>query len=161
MTNKGGYLRTNWRETGQALPPDAFGTNLTRGSAIWGGAGRMFPYGGLIFLHYSVVGQSVAVHNGVYSIGGDSVLASAFGTDGYGAGGTGYKIWPIAIFPRFISATAGGGTSCIGMHASITTSDDSTIRFYTLIASLTADNHASYWSNVFDWVGFIVSGPGL
>jgi len=159
MTKTGGYLRTSWRQTGQKLTADAIGGGLTQGSAIWGGPGKAFPDGGLIFQRISGVGASVAVHNGVYSIGADSVLASVFGTNGYG--GTGYKIWPIGIFPRFISCTAGGGTSALNMVASVTVSDDSTIRFYTQIASLTADNHASYFSNVWYWVGFIVSGPGL
>lgn len=156
MTKKGAYLRTNWRETGQVLQVDAVGRGIPQGSAL-GGVGYKLPNGGLVFLRTSAFGASVAVHNGVYSIAADSVLASVFGVDGFG--GVGYKILPIGIFPQFMSATAGGGTSALNIIASITTSDDSTIRFYCQIASLTNDNHASYFSAIWHWTGFIVSTP--
>jgi hypothetical protein len=156
MTKKGAYLRTNWRQTGTTLELDAVGRGITQGSAF-GGGGWKLPNGGLIWHKISGVGASVAVHNGVYSIGADSVLASVFGVDGFG--GVGYKILPIGIFPQFISATAGGGMSVINMVASITTSDDSTIRFYVNIVSITGDQHASYFSAVWHWTGFIVSSP--
>jgi hypothetical protein len=159
MANKQGYLRTNWRQTGQNLQVDAIGRAIPQGSGFAGsGNSPKMPNGGFIYnIVNHALGASVAVHNGVYSLGADSVLASMYGVDGFG--GIGYKILPIGIFPRGISASGGGGTSALNIIASITTSDDSTIRFYCQMATLTNDNHASYFSATWHWTGFIVSTP--
>ena len=152
---KGGYLRTNWRKTGQVLTLDAIGAGIPKGSML-GGPGHTLLHGGLVFHKISAVGSNPAAAQGVYSIGADAVLNSVFEGGRFGAG---WKIQPFAIWPQMLSGTAGGDTSILNMIWSLTLSDDSTIKFYAQIYSLTADNKASYFSAVWRWAGFIISSP--
>ena len=164
MTTKGQYLRTKWRETGVVLPANAIGRGIARGSALFASAGYQLAAGGLIYMSVHQTGSATSYPtsgSGCVKLTADSILASVYGTNGFAGGGTGYKILPLQVFPRWVSAVGAGSAaySVLGMYGSITTADDSTVRFYCQIPSQTNDNIASYFSAIFYWVGFIVSTP--
>ncbi len=150
---KGGYLRTNWRQTGQKLEMDAVGRGLAQGSFMRAGSGFDSPVigGGLIYHKLSVVGEAVvALNRAVYTIGAATILNSVFGANNFGEG---WKIQPFGVWPRILSGTAGGDTSIFNMVWSLTTSDDSTIKWYAQLVCLTADPYASYFSCCWYWAG--------
>lgn len=152
----GGYLRCSWRRTDRILPLDAIGRGIPKGSGLLGSGGYPLLHGGLVFNKVSAVGSNTVASQAYYSLGADTIMASVFGINQFGQG---WKILPYAIWPRVLSGTAGGDTSIFNLWYTLTTSDDSTIKWYAQIQSATADNKASYFSCVWYWAGFIISGP--
>lgn len=144
--------------TGQKLALDAVGKGIAKGSFMRAGSGFGSPElaGGLIYHYMSAQGESVAVYNGVVSIGAQTILNSVFGANMFGEG---WKIQPFAAWPRIMSGTAGGDTSLFNIIWSLTASDDSVIKWFAQVVCATADNHASSWSATWTWAGFIVSSP--
>jgi hypothetical protein len=166
----GGFLRTNFRRTGQQ-PITAIGgiypfTSYAGVQGIGTGTGTNMPFGGLIMGSVNLTsGDASAL--GYYAGASNLMVISAYGamSGWFGAGAytSGYRILPVAFIPRIMAGItnasspsgAGGGPF---IWASMSVPGDST--FGVLVAASTLSAVPACYSLVdFRWVGFICSSP--
>lgn len=159
------YLRTNYRLTGKEIDVDAIGGGVVAGS--WGGgAGTNSPFGGFIMGSFAST-----VLSALHPISAYGAMSEYFGGGQFGSG---YKIFPFAIWDG--SVPLGGGVSVnykylwsvsgslfwvIGLKFSeVLASVSGTAGVEaTVIDRLVATAFASNESVHIVWAGFIVSGP--
>jgi hypothetical protein len=155
----GGFLRTNFRRTGQqpitaiagGFPFASYGASAGLGTGI----GLTLPFGGFIM---GSITDSMYVASATTSTAQSNVIVvSAFGAMsawfGAGAYGTGYQIVPIAFIPKFIQ------TSFSTIESPFLWAQISGSCFQVNIGHSTSAYGASIYSIVAQWVGFITSSP--
>lgn len=161
----GGYLRTNWRTTNSQLDSKIFGRAIVKGSWYGIGAGAELPNGGFMMASVNASGADFGgAGTSCIQMDALSIMNLFYGSNGAGApllyGTSGYKFWPIQAH---VLGLRGGcsATSLDHIWASVTTSDDSIVRFFPMVSGTGSTPTSASISIHFVFAGFIVSGPGF
>lgn len=166
----GQYLRTSWRKTKSDLNPWVFGRAVAMGSWYSKVGCDGIPNGG--FMMGSLNGSSQDCGNGdgtipYFSVDTMSLMNLFYGSNGAGfplvGRNSGYKFYPIQIHVLGNRVGSANASNVDCMYASVTTSDDSIVRFYHGVGSSNATSAATSasMSMHFIFAGFIISGPNF